>query len=65
MFPAKQHIQTYCEVSVDGHQCVSCSNGFGGDGCEATVREWVGADSGVTIEQMTPWAIGRAPWARL
>ncbi|XP_058528579.1 WD repeat-containing protein 31 isoform X1 [Ochotona princeps] len=37
MFPAKQHIQTYCEVSVDGHQCVSCSNGFGGDGCEATL----------------------------
>ncbi|XP_054376452.1 WD repeat-containing protein 31 isoform X3 [Pongo pygmaeus] len=37
MFPAKQHIQTYCEVSVDGHKCVSCSNGFGGEGCEATL----------------------------
>lgn len=37
MFPAKQYIQTYCEVSVDGHKCVSCSNGFGGEGCEATL----------------------------
>ncbi|EAW87372.1 WD repeat-containing protein 31 isoform 2 [Homo sapiens] len=37
MFPAKQHIQTYCEVSVDGHKCISCSNGFGGEGCEATL----------------------------
>ncbi|XP_033093645.1 WD repeat-containing protein 31 isoform X1 [Trachypithecus francoisi] len=37
MFPAKQYIQTYCEVSVDGHKCISCSNGFGGEGCEATL----------------------------
>ncbi|XP_005382738.1 PREDICTED: WD repeat-containing protein 31 [Chinchilla lanigera] len=37
MFPPKQHIQTYCEVSVDGHRCISCSNGFGGEGCEATL----------------------------
>lgn len=37
MFPPKQHIQTYCEVSVDGYKCVSCSNGFGGEGCEATL----------------------------
>ncbi|XP_045419538.1 WD repeat-containing protein 31 isoform X4 [Lemur catta] len=37
VFPAKQHIQTYCEVSVDGHKCVSCSSGFGGEGCEATL----------------------------
>ncbi|XP_045877857.1 WD repeat-containing protein 31 isoform X2 [Meles meles] len=37
VFPAKQHIQTYCEVSEDGHKCVSCSNGFGGEGCEATL----------------------------
>ncbi|XP_017385829.1 WD repeat-containing protein 31 isoform X2 [Cebus imitator] len=37
MFPAKQHIQTYCEVSMDGHKCISCSNGFGGEGCEATL----------------------------
>lgn len=38
VFPTKQHIQTYCEVSEDGHKCISCSNGFGGEGCEATVR---------------------------
>ncbi|XP_036914972.1 WD repeat-containing protein 31 isoform X1 [Sturnira hondurensis] len=37
IFPTKQHIQTYCEVSEDGHNCVSCSNGFGGEGCEATL----------------------------
>uniref|UniRef100_A0A8D0MXX8 WD repeat domain 31 n=1 Tax=Sus scrofa TaxID=9823 RepID=A0A8D0MXX8_PIG len=36
-FPAKQHIQTYCEVSEDGHRCISCSSGFGGEGCEATL----------------------------
>ncbi|XP_032979719.1 WD repeat-containing protein 31 isoform X5 [Rhinolophus ferrumequinum] len=37
IFPTKQHIQTYCEVSEDGHKCISCSNGFGGEGCEATL----------------------------
>ncbi|XP_068409084.1 WD repeat-containing protein 31 isoform X2 [Eschrichtius robustus] len=37
IFPAKQHIQTYCEVSEDGHKCISCSSGFGGEGCEATL----------------------------
>uniref|UniRef100_A0A8C6RJQ5 WD repeat domain 31 n=1 Tax=Nannospalax galili TaxID=1026970 RepID=A0A8C6RJQ5_NANGA len=37
MFPTKQHIQTHCEVSVDGHRCISCSSGFGGEGCEATL----------------------------
>ncbi|XP_014441060.1 WD repeat-containing protein 31 isoform X2 [Tupaia chinensis] len=37
VFPAKQHIQTYCEVSLDGRTCISCSNGFGGEGCEATL----------------------------
>ncbi|XP_059513659.1 WD repeat-containing protein 31 isoform X1 [Myotis daubentonii] len=37
IFPAKQHIQTYCEVSEDGHRCLSCSSGFGGEGCEATL----------------------------
>uniref|UniRef100_A0A8D1B8T7 WD repeat domain 31 n=1 Tax=Sus scrofa TaxID=9823 RepID=A0A8D1B8T7_PIG len=36
-FPTKQHIQTYCEVSEDGHRCISCSSGFGGEGCEATL----------------------------
>ncbi|XDB53500.1 hypothetical protein ABFV05_007116 [Capra hircus] len=36
-FPTQQHIQTYCEVSEDGHKCVSCSSGFEGEGCEATL----------------------------
>ncbi|XP_051835960.1 WD repeat-containing protein 31 isoform X1 [Antechinus flavipes] len=36
-FPVKQHIQTYCDVSPDGYYCVSCSSGFGGEGCEATL----------------------------
>ena len=38
IFPARQHIQTYCAVSEDGRKCISCSSGFGGEGCEATVR---------------------------
>ncbi|XP_069922407.1 WD repeat-containing protein 31 isoform X2 [Oryctolagus cuniculus] len=37
VFPAKQHIQTHCAVSGDGHTCISCSSGFGGEGCEATL----------------------------
>ncbi|XP_015981775.1 WD repeat-containing protein 31 isoform X3 [Rousettus aegyptiacus] len=37
IFPIKQHIQTYCEVSEDGNRCISCSSGFGGEGCEATL----------------------------
>ncbi|XP_072816054.1 WD repeat-containing protein 31 isoform X5 [Vicugna pacos] len=37
VFPIKQHIQTYCEVSEDGRRCISCSSGFGGEGCEATL----------------------------
>lgn len=37
-FPAKQYIQTHCDVSPNGHYLVSSSNGFGGQGCEATVR---------------------------
>ncbi|XP_015278583.1 PREDICTED: WD repeat-containing protein 31 [Gekko japonicus] len=36
-FPARQHIQTSCDVSPDGRYCVSCSSGFGGEGCEATL----------------------------
>ncbi|XP_069039303.1 WD repeat-containing protein 31 isoform X2 [Lepisosteus oculatus] len=36
-FPAKQHIQTHCDVSPDARYCLSCSNGFGGQGCEATL----------------------------
>uniref|UniRef100_A0A668AZJ8 WD repeat domain 31 n=1 Tax=Myripristis murdjan TaxID=586833 RepID=A0A668AZJ8_9TELE len=36
-FPAKQYIQTHCDVSSNGHYLVSSSNGFGGQGCEATL----------------------------
>ncbi|XP_043386547.1 WD repeat-containing protein 31 isoform X6 [Chelonia mydas] len=36
-FPVKQYIQTYCDVSQDGRYCISSSNGFGGEGCEATL----------------------------
>ncbi|KAK7933817.1 hypothetical protein WMY93_004713 [Mugilogobius chulae] len=35
-FPAKQYIQTHCDVSLNGNYLVSSSNGFGGQGCEAT-----------------------------
>ncbi|XP_025022893.1 WD repeat-containing protein 31 isoform X2 [Python bivittatus] len=37
-FPAKKHIQTSCDVSLDGRYCISGSDGFDGEGCEATVR---------------------------
>ncbi|MBN3299570.1 WDR31 protein, partial [Amia calva] len=36
-FPPKQHIQTHCDVSNDGRYCLTCSHGFGGQGCEATL----------------------------
>ncbi|XP_040260862.1 WD repeat-containing protein 31 [Bufo bufo] len=36
-FPVKQYIQMHCDVSEDGHYCVTSSNGFGGQGCEATL----------------------------
>ncbi|KAK5871125.1 hypothetical protein PBY51_004022 [Eleginops maclovinus] len=36
-FPAKQYIQTHCDVSPNGHYLLSSSNGFGGQGCEATL----------------------------
>ncbi|KAF0033921.1 hypothetical protein F2P81_013987 [Scophthalmus maximus] len=36
-FPAKQYIQTHCDVSPNGNHLISSSNGFGGQGCEATV----------------------------
>ena len=37
-FPRKQHIQTCCELSLDNNYCLTSSNGFQGNGCEATVR---------------------------
>jgi len=34
----KQHIQTCCDLSgADDRLCMSASNGFGGNGCEATL----------------------------
>ncbi|KAM9327137.1 WD repeat-containing protein 31 [Gastrophryne carolinensis] len=36
-FPLKQHIQMHCDVSEDGNYCLSSSNGFSGQGCEATL----------------------------
>lgn len=36
-FPRKQYIQMCCDVSPDGRYCLTCSNGFGGNGCEATL----------------------------
>ncbi|KAJ8414124.1 hypothetical protein AAFF_G00067220 [Aldrovandia affinis] len=36
-FPAKQHIQTHCDVSANCNYLLSSSNGFGGQGCEATL----------------------------
>jgi len=36
-FPRKQYIQTCCDVSADDRYVLSTSNGFGGQGCEATL----------------------------
>uniref|UniRef100_UPI00398E444A WD repeat-containing protein 31 isoform X1 n=2 Tax=Pristiophorus japonicus TaxID=55135 RepID=UPI00398E444A len=36
-FPIKQYIQTHCDASSDGRYCITCSNGFSGEGCEATL----------------------------
>ncbi|CAD5119221.1 DgyrCDS7853 [Dimorphilus gyrociliatus] len=36
-FPKKQHIQMWCDWSEDQNSCLTCSNGFGGNGCEATL----------------------------
>lgn len=38
-FPKKQYIQMCCDVSADGNYCLTCSNGFGGNGCEATLYD--------------------------
>ena len=40
-FPRKQHIQVCCQISEDQNYCLTCSNGFSGNGCEATVSEAV------------------------
>ncbi|XP_067087247.1 WD repeat-containing protein 31 isoform X1 [Osmerus mordax] len=48
-FPAKQYIQTHCDISSNGHQLLSSSNGFGGQGCEATVRPGRGQGCEATL----------------
>ncbi|XP_074655821.1 WD repeat-containing protein 31-like [Tubulanus polymorphus] len=36
-FPRKQYIQTCCDLNDDNTLCITTSNGFGGNGCEATL----------------------------
>ncbi|XP_048773289.1 SID1 transmembrane family member 1-like [Ostrea edulis] len=36
-YPRKHYIQMACDVSADGLHCITCSNGFGGNGCEVTL----------------------------
>ncbi|XP_061459587.1 WD repeat-containing protein 31 isoform X3 [Rhineura floridana] len=71
VFPAKQHIQTSCDVSPDGRYCVSSSNGFGGEGCEATlwdlremrcrVREFRGHSQTTASCVFLPWDLVTFP----
>ncbi|KAK7487407.1 hypothetical protein BaRGS_00021369 [Batillaria attramentaria] len=36
-FIKKQYIQMSCDITPDASFCLTCSNGFGGNGCEATL----------------------------
>ncbi|XP_013388871.1 WD repeat-containing protein 31 [Lingula anatina] len=36
-FQRKQYIQTCCDLTEDGNYCLTCSNGFSGNGCEVTL----------------------------
>lgn len=56
-FPAKQYIQTHCDVSPNGNYLVSSSNGFGGQGCEATVRPLQGSVR-LSAVLMWRWRVG-------
>ncbi|KAK7095092.1 WD repeat-containing protein 31-like [Littorina saxatilis] len=47
-FTKKQYIQMSCDVSSDGSWCLTCSNGFGGNGCEATL--WDLSDGSIRNE---------------
>ncbi|XP_019365932.1 PREDICTED: WD repeat-containing protein 31 isoform X1 [Gavialis gangeticus] len=70
-FPGKQHIQTYCDVSQDGRYCISSSNGFAGEGCEATlwdlrqtrnrVREYKGHFQTIASCIFLPKGLGLTP----
>uniref|UniRef100_A0A8C5JSV5 WD repeat domain 31 n=1 Tax=Junco hyemalis TaxID=40217 RepID=A0A8C5JSV5_JUNHY len=58
-FPAKQHIQTCCDVSPDGRYCLSSSSGSGGHGAEATVS--APGSPGLLLHPSHPMAhMGRA-----
>jgi len=50
-FPLQQYFQTYCDCSRDGQFILTCSNGFNGKGCEATLWD-------VRAQQMTCRYIG-------
>ncbi|ELU06603.1 hypothetical protein CAPTEDRAFT_168654 [Capitella teleta] len=47
-FPRKQHIQLCCQISDDRNYCLTSSNGFSGNGCEATL--WDLRQSGIVRE---------------
>lgn len=53
-YPRKHYIQMACDVSADGLHCITCSNGFGGNGCEVTVRRIIkpSGSQGQTIIQI-------------
>ncbi|ESP04848.1 hypothetical protein LOTGIDRAFT_156088 [Lottia gigantea] len=36
-FIKKQYIQMACDITTDGTYCLTCSNGFTGNGCEASL----------------------------
>uniref|UniRef100_A0A8C9N938 WD repeat domain 31 n=1 Tax=Serinus canaria TaxID=9135 RepID=A0A8C9N938_SERCA len=70
-FPAKQHIQTCCDVSQDGRYCLSSSSGSAGHGAEATlwdlrqtrgrVCEYKGHFQTTTSCVFLPWGPTLAP----
>ncbi|MFH4977954.1 hypothetical protein AB6A40_004663 [Gnathostoma spinigerum] len=70
-FPKKRHIQTHCDLVSDGNYCLSCSNGFNGDGCEISMwdvrqqkllREFRGHEESVNCAVYIPQNV---TWKRL
>eukprot|EP00052_Salpingoeca_macrocollata_P008052 m.64127 g.64127 ORF g.64127 m.64127 type:complete len:345 (+) comp16406_c0_seq2:65-1099(+) len=56
-YPMQQYILNHCDVSSDGNYLLTCSNGFSGQGCQATlwdrrttrkVQDFVGHDQSTT-----------------
>ncbi|NWI84530.1 WDR31 protein, partial [Pitta sordida] len=70
-FPAKQHMQTCCDVSQDGRYCLSSSSGCAGEGGEATLWdlrqtrarlcEYKGHFQSITSCVFLPWGPALAP----